>query len=203
MSDIQQQDGNDSVISESESSSDESDYDTEDEVDPTPDPVILTPVHNQMPVQGRPIQLELVSDINSQPSPLPLCMMLNARSLYNKADNFKNLLHQIAPEITMVSETWERQKQSLENLLSSEQFKVVSYKRSQIGNKQPGGGCAIIYNENRYKVSKPELPVPVGVEAAWVVFTPLSNTVHHRVKKIAVGTFYVSPRSPHKDATPP
>ena len=110
MSDIQQQDGNDSVISESESSSDESDYDTEDEVDPTPDPVILTPVPNQMSVQGQPIQLEVVSDINSQPSPLPLCMMLNARSLYNKADNFKNLLHQIAPEITMVSETWERQK---------------------------------------------------------------------------------------------
>ena len=25
--------------------------------------------------------------------------------------------------------------------------------------------------------------------------------MHHRVKKIAVGTFYVSPRSPHKDAT--
>ena len=48
-------------------------------------------------------------------------------------------------------------------------------------------------------MSKPA--VPVGVEAAWVVFTPFSNTVHHRVKKIAVGTFYVSPRSPHKDAT--
>ena len=148
MSDIQQQDGNASVISESESSSDESDYDTEDEVDPTPDPVILTPVPNQMSVQGQPIQLEVVSDINSQPSPLPLCMMLNARSLYNKAYSFKNLLHKIAPEITMVSETWERQKQTLEKLLSSEQFKVVSYKRSQIGNKQPGGGCAIIYNED-------------------------------------------------------
>ena len=118
----------DSVISESESSSDESDYDTEDEVDPTPDPVILTPVPSQTPVvQGQPIQLEVASDENSPPSPLPLFMMLNARSLYNKPENFKNLLYQIAPEITMVSETWERQRQSLENLLSSEQFKVISY----------------------------------------------------------------------------
>ena len=43
--------------------------------------------------------------------------------------------------------------------------------------------------------------MPVGVEAAWALFTPQSSTVHHKVKKIAVGTFYVSPKSVHKDAT--
>ena len=118
MSDILQYDGNDSIITESESSG--SDYDTEDEVDPILTPAILTPVPNQTTVQGQPIQLEVQPNIERQ-THLPLCMMLNARSLYNKSENFKNLLHQIGPEITIVSETWERQKQSLKNLLSSDQ----------------------------------------------------------------------------------
>ena len=203
MSDILQHDGNDSLLSESDSISEDNDtdYDTDDEIDPTPTPVILTPVPNQLPVQGQPIQLEVVSDVLKQPSPLPLCMMLNCRSLYNKVDNFKNLLHQIGPDISLVSETWERQKQSLENLLSSEQFKVISYKRAQTGNRQPGGGCAIIYNDDRYRVTKLDLPVPIGVEAAWALFTPVGNIVHHKVRKIAVGTFYVSPRSAYKDAS--
>ena len=80
-------------------------------------------------------------------------------------------------------------------------FKVISYKRPKTGRGQPGGGCAIIYNENRYKVLNLELPVPAGVEAAWALFTPVSSTVHHKVKIIAIGTFYVSPKSVHKEAT--
>ena len=78
---------------------------------------------------------------------------------------------------------------------------MISYKRPKTGRGQPGGGCAIIYNENRYKVLNLELPVPAGVEAAWALFTPVSSTVHHKVKRIAIGTFYVSPKSVHKEAT--
>ena len=44
--------------------------------------------------------------------------------------------------------------------------------RPQIGKKQPGGGCAIIYNDNKYRVANLELSVPEGVEAAWAVITP-------------------------------
>ena len=141
MLNILQNDGNDSLISDGDSS-ETIDYDTDEEFDPIILPAILTPVPNQIPVQGQPIQLEVRPNVEKQP-PLPLRMMLNAWSLYNKSENFKNLLHQIGPEITIVSETWERQKQSLENLLSSEQFKVLSYKRSQTGNKQPGGAVLL------------------------------------------------------------
>ena len=190
VSDIDQLDGNDSVVSDSlsdDSLSDDSflNYDTDDEVDPILDPAVLAPVPNQVPVQGQPVQLEVVADVSAQPSPLPLCMMLNARSLYNKAANFKTLFHQISSEITIVSETWERQNQTLENLICSENFKVISYKRPKPGKGQPGGGCAIIYNDNRYKVTRLEIPVPNGVEAAWALFTPVSSTAHHKVKKIA------------------
>ena len=46
-----------------------------------------------------------------------------------------------------------------------------------------------------------DISVPVGVEASWALFTPVANSVHQKVKKIAVGTFYVSPRSKHKEVT--
>ena len=113
VSNIVQNDGNVSIASESDSCV-SSDYETDDEVDPIITPAILTPVPNQTLVQGQPIQLEVETGVEKQ-TLLTLCMMLNARSLYNKSEHFKNLLHQIGPEITIVSETWERQKQSLEN----------------------------------------------------------------------------------------
>ena len=127
--------------------------------------------------------------------------MFNARSLYSKVDNFKNLLYQIGPEITIISETWERQRQSIEDLLSSDQFKVISYKRRQINNRQPGGGCAIIYNSRRHNVSKIDINPPDGVEACWALFSPVNVTPHHKVKKIIVASIYVSPRSKFKAET--
>ena len=117
VSDVQQLD--DSVNSDSSSHNSSLDYNTDDEVDPVLDPVVLAPVPNQVLDHGQPIQLEVVEDPTIQHSPLPLCMMLNARSLYNKSENFMTLLHQITPEITLVSETWERQKMTLEDLFPS------------------------------------------------------------------------------------
>ena len=116
---MQQLDGNDSINSDSSSHNSSLDYNTDDEVDPVLDPVVLAPVPNQVLDHGQPIQLEVVEDPTIQHSPLPLCMMLNARSLYNKSENFMTLLHQITPEITLVSETWERQKMTLEDLFPS------------------------------------------------------------------------------------
>ena len=127
--------------------------------------------------------------------------MLNARSLYNKRDNFKNLLYQIGPDLAIVSETWERQRQSLDNLLSSEQFKIVSFKRNKVNNRQPGGGCALVYNDKRFKVTQIDLKPPDGVEACWALFSPLNVTPHHKVKKLVTASIYVSPRSHFKDET--
>ena len=148
----------------------------------------MTPTQNQINENEVNPQTPIQSN-------LPLCLILNSRSLYNKIDNLKQFLYQIAPDISLVSETWERQG---ENILSSTHFKVISYKRKQKkNNRQPGGGCAIIFNDRRFQVSEIDLPVPEGVEAAWAIFTPLSQT-QNCVKKIAVGTFYVSPNSVYK-----
>lgn len=52
-------------------------------------------------------------------------------------------------------------------------YKVHSYKRdNRKARKQPGGGCAIVYNENRFKATKLDVFVPNGVEACWLTLKP-------------------------------
>ena len=94
-SQIIQLDGNLSVPSSGSSdnmpdvSSTTSSYcDTDDEMDSNPTPAVLTPVPDQLTRPGQPIQLEVKPGKHNYSSSLPLCMMLNARSLYNKIDSF-------------------------------------------------------------------------------------------------------------------
>ena len=78
----------------------------------------------------------------------------------------------------------------------SKQFKSISYYRK---NRAPGGGCAILYNETRFSVDNLKIEAPDGVECVWALFTPKAidlNTA--KVKRIAVGSYYVSPRSRHR-----
>jgi hypothetical protein len=130
-------------------------------------------------------------------------MMLNSRSLYNKVDNFKSLLYQIGPDAVLVSETWERERQSLDELLLSSQYKTITYCRKQVNNnRQPGGGCAIVFNDNRFIIEMFDVPIPEKVEACWAIFTPKSQDNHtYKVQKIVVGSFYVAPNSTHKQET--
>ena len=53
--------------------------------------------------------LELTINSGEAPSSLPLCLVFNARSIYNKHGNVREMLHQLGPDLTMVSETFERQ----------------------------------------------------------------------------------------------
>jgi hypothetical protein len=134
----------------------DSDYDTDDEIDSSPTPAQLQTVYGQVKADGSPIELEVRSSSNqAKSSNLPLCLLLNARSLYNKKSNFKEILYQIGPDLTIVSETWERKRQSIDALLDCEHFKTISYARPKVvSNKQPAGGCAIIYNDSRFKVTE-------------------------------------------------
>ena len=88
--------------------------------------------------------------------------MMNCRSVCNKVDNLRELLNTIGPSVTMLSDTWERDRQRLDNILNRKQFKTKSYYRK---NKSPGGGCAIIYDKNRFRATDPDIMVPEEVEA--------------------------------------
>ena len=76
------------TVSSDDESDDDSTYNSEDEVDPDPIPANFCQpnIQNQDPAQ--PIQLDvIVSDETQQTPRLPLCLMFNARSVYNKVNN--------------------------------------------------------------------------------------------------------------------
>ena len=203
---IIQVDGNGTIASDNtedetlNESNDQTEYNTDDEAFNDPVPVKLyQPSHIPVsPDPGHPIQLDV--DLHQEmKSPLPLCIMFNARSLQNKADNLAELLAQICPDILLISESWESERRRLSSLLRRTQYKSTSYFRK---NKAPGGGCAILYNEKRFAVTLLDLQIPDGVEGVWALFSPnSSNDVNMKVKRIAAGSFYISPKSRHKSET--
>ena len=193
ISDLIQLDGNISspIDSQSDNSSESKDtiYDTDDEVSITVAPVDLIPIENQTIVPGQPIKMKVNMSNNYQSTVLPFCIMLNARSLYNKRDHFKDL-YQLGPDCIIVSETWERTKETLDEIIGSDKYKVISFCRNiNTVPKTIGGGSAIIYNESRFTVEKIDLDVPTGVEGVWALFTPKVSTAMYKVKRVAIGSF--------------
>ena len=75
---------NNSEVEDSSDDDGESVYDTEDEVDSEPTRAVL------VPSTDKPGDLEVdTSDTLEAPTSLPLCVSLNARSVYNKETNLK------------------------------------------------------------------------------------------------------------------
>ena len=105
----------DSSTDSSDGSSDDTDYDTEDEAFSEPIAANLAPVPGQIVSPGQPITLDVCDNEVSQ-SNLPLCILFNARSVYNKVDNLTQMLNQIGPDFCIISETFERQKKQLKDI---------------------------------------------------------------------------------------
>ena len=111
---IVQIDGNETELSSdvdcddvmSEVSADDTNYETDDELDPCLSQANLFPVPGQIPIPGVPLKFD-VNMNDDVTSFLPLCMMMNARSVYNKCNNRHEMLNQISPSCVILSETWE------------------------------------------------------------------------------------------------
>ena len=181
-------------------------FESEDEVDAEPGPVILVPATDQPPA-GQPLLLEVDSTGRSAlPSSLPLGMVANVRSLYNKIENFIRFLREVGPDYFLVSETWEYEgrRVSLTQLLSHTSYKVLSYRRprKEDGRPHTGGGCAIVYNESRFKVEELQFESEPNVETIFAIFTPNTlDFVNQQVKRICVGSVYIAPRSQYETET--
>ena len=99
-----------------------------------------------------------------------------------------------------MSETFERERKRIKSVLKGNLFKSISYYRK---NCAPGGGSAIIYNENRFSVEDLEIPGQTEIENVWALVTPKQAGVGSSVniKRIAVASYYISPKSRHKQET--
>ena len=157
------------------------------------------PIPGQAHTSDTPIVYDVNPPLVDKSSFIPLCLMINCRSLANKRNNLTEMMNQISPDLILASETWERENLRLDDILKSRTYKSFSYFRK---SKSPGGGCAIIYNETRFKVFQPDIFVPEGVEAIWAVIVPKAGLNQNlKIKRIAICSIYVSPRSKFKKET--
>ena len=63
-----------------------------------------------------------------EPKYPPSAVVINSRSLYNKAKNLKLILNELDLDVALISETWERVLPNLEMLIDSETYNVISKK---------------------------------------------------------------------------
>ena len=170
-------------------------------MDNAPEAVVLVPAAAQ-PAAGQPLVLEVDSTGSLHlPSSIPLCMVTNFRSIYNKIGNFRRFLKEVAPDCTIASETWdyEGRRLTLEAMLMGTHYKVLAFRRK--GGRR-GGSCAIIYNEVKFKVEELNVDKEEEIESVWAILTP-KNLDHQlqTVKRICVGSVYIAPRSARKQET--
>ena len=103
---------------------------------------------------------------------LPFIANINPRSVYNKIDELKAFIDQEEVDLLFLSESWERENETLDQLIELENHIVISnvYQRTGIG-----GRPAILVNSNKYhvqNVTNTLINVKWGVEAVWCVLTP-------------------------------
>ena len=122
-----------------------------------------------------------------EPKYPPSAVVINSRSLYNKAKNLKLLLTELDLDVALISETWERVLPNLEMLIDSETYNVISRKR--VGH--PGGGVAILVKKT-YNTLDPDLNPPQGIEVIWRI---LRVKVKNRTFHVGLSALYVPPRS--------
>ena len=72
-------------------------------------------------------------------------MNVNPRSLYNKADQFKVFIKEKNVQLITVSESWQREDISIEDLIGEENFTVVSNPYQRKGR---GGRTLIMTTQN-------------------------------------------------------
>ena len=160
-----QLDGNDTIDSISN-------YDSEEELECEPIRAVLVPAPR---VAGQPVSLEVDSSEEiAAPSSLPLTMVANFRSAYNKIKNIKRNLYVLGLDLMIASESWERPNFDLNQLLDSQNY-VACRHAGKLYPGKTGGGAAIIYNRLRFEASDTDISVPLGVEIKWCVFVPLQK----------------------------
>ena len=131
-------------------------------------PVHISEHRNQFPnmePRRKPV-LQTIRRNNAilQSMELPVIMNLNPRSIYNKTEEFLELLEQYSPQVITISESWERENLSLQDLLQLDNYKIITNVKQR---DFKGGKPAIIINEEKYYVKAlcPDpVTVPVGVE---------------------------------------
>ena len=129
---------------------------------------------------------------------LPTICNMNPRSLYNKKKEFHAFIENMNIDVAFISETWETEKETLDDIIQIENFKVISNVSQRTGR---GGRPALVVNKEKFhyqNLTNTVIQVPWGVEAVWAVLTPKNCTHDSKIQKIVCCAIYVKPNSKKK-----
>ena len=101
-------------------------------------------------------------------------------------------------DLICISESWEREGQTLDKVIKIDNYKVISNVHQRTGI---GGRPAIIVNTQKYEVedlTNTSISIPWGVEIVRAVLTPKSATITSEIQKIVVASMYCKPKSRKK-----
>ena len=90
---------------------------------------------------------------------------MNPRSIYNKVDEFHEFIKEESVDILFMSESWEREHLTLNEIINLEDHEIVSNVSQRSG---VGGRPAIIANKVKFdvqNVTNKLIQIPWGVEA--------------------------------------
>ena len=129
---------------------------------------------------------------------LPTVININPRSVYNKLEEFHTLVQDLDADLVCMSESWERENQTLEQVIKLDNYQIISNVHQRTGK---GGRPAIFVNEGKYHVqnlTNTMISIPYGVEVTWALLTPKQVSPTSVIKKIAVASIYCKPDSRKK-----
>ena len=102
---------------------------------------------------------------------LPTICTLNPRLVYNKIDEFHEFVNSESIDIMFMSESWERDKITLKDIIKLDDHIVISNVHQR---KEVGGRPALIVKKNKFEIrnlTNTLIPVKWGVEAVWALLT--------------------------------
>ena len=118
--------------------------------------------------------------------------------MYNKIDEFHALMEEEDIDIAFMSESWERENKTSQEIIRLEDFTIISnvYQRRDIG-----GRPALIIKSNNYTVqnlTNSVIQVPWGVKIVWALITPKNVQNDSKIQRIVLGSIYSKPNSRKK-----
>ena len=108
---------------------------------------------------------------------------INPRSIYNKSEDFERFVKENEVDTICMSETWQRESLSLEELLKLENYEIVSNVAQRVGK---GGRPAILVNKSKFTVENLTntcVTIPWGIEVVWALLTPKNVSNNSVIKK--------------------
>ena len=123
---------------------------------------------------------------------------INPRSVYNKVKEFHTFVEQEEVDLIFMSESWEREELTLQEIIKLDNHEVVS---NVFQRKGKGGRPAIIVNKKNFDVqnlTNTLINIKWGLEVVWCLLTPKNANSKSKIQKIACASVYCKPSSKYK-----